>query len=151
MERTNFNVLSYFNYDIERVLDEFNNYYNIEYHKIPTYFRTIFLYFTNLSENALQTLIQAKYDIKNAQDLMKIIPIHKRALQSQEIINNIQQVKLPPTQYYGLYCFSYYFYEVFLDYIKFNNPKPLTKLASQIPIIEENITLLKTIIKKSPQ
>jgi hypothetical protein len=151
MERTNFNVLSYFNYDIERVLDEFNNYYNIEYHKIPTYFRTIFLYFTNLSENSLQTLIQAKYDIKNAQDLMKIIPIHKRELTSQDIMKNMQQVKLTPLQYYGLYCFSYYFYEVFLDYIKFNNPKPLNKLASQIPIIEGNINRLKIIIKKSPQ
>lgn len=150
MEINNYGILNYYNYDIEKVLDEFNNYYNIKQRKIPIHFQTIYLYFSNLSERSLRTLIQSNYNIKNAKEITRLIPIYQDYLTKDQIIQNMNDLNVTPMQYYGLISYSYYFYEVFLYYIRNDQEKQLIHLASRIPIIEYNLKLIERLIK-SPQ
>jgi hypothetical protein len=149
METNKYQVLSYFKYDIEKLLDEFNNYYSIKQVRMPNHFRTIFLYFSNLSEIGLQSLIHSQFDVKNAKQITKVLPSYPNRLTSKELRQNMSQLQMNPVHYEGLFTFSYYFYEIFLNYVKNNQAKPLLHLGSQMPIIENNIQLLKETIKGS--
>jgi len=77
MNPLTYHVLAYFNYDIEKLLDEFNHYYNIKYYEIPTYYQTTFMYFTHLSEIALQHLIKHRFPVKQAKALTRVLPGHR--------------------------------------------------------------------------
>lgn len=148
MNYLNYHVLSYFHYDLEKLLDEFNNYYTIKQYEIPTYYQTIFMYFTHLSEIGLQILIKSQFNVKDARQMVQILPAHLRLYTEQDFIQNMQQLRLPPIHYYGLFIYSYYFYEIYIDYLKNNYEKSLNHLASQLPIVEANIHLLNRIIRQ---
>lgn len=148
MYTNNERVLTYFKYDLEKLLDEFNTYYNIKHQEIPLYFRSIFLYFTNLSEIGLQTLLHANYNTHNAQELFYVLPSHLKVYTRDELLENMNQLGLSPIHYYGLFLFSYYFYETFLEYIKMSVERNLIELTTQIPNVETNALLLLEIIKR---
>lgn len=145
----NFSVLAYFNYDLEKLLDEFNHYYTIKYSAIPIYFRTIFLYFSNLSEISLQELIHSQFDVHKATILEKILPAHKQILTPEIVFRNMRDTNLPAIHYANLFRYCYFFYELFLTYIQTEQERNLIVLASQMPIIEYNLNLVAKVTKSS--
>lgn len=147
MTPTRDRILSYFKYDMESLLNEFNNYYNIKHQEMSRYLQTFFYYFSNLSEIGLQILIHSQYPIHEAKVLHLVLPNHEKIYTSNEFIQNMNQLNLRPEHYYGLFIFSYFFYERFLDYIKFGYEKPVEHIITQIPIIETNILTLLEVIK----
>lgn len=150
MMSTRDRILTYFKFDMETLLNEFNNYYNIKYKDMPLYLQTFFLYFSNLSEIGLQILIKSNYPIREAKHLHLILPCFERVYTREELLKNMQELQLHPVHYYGLFIFSYFFYERFLDFIKFGYEKPLDGIITQIPTIESNILTLLDIIKSPP-
>lgn len=140
-------ILTYFNYNLEALLDEFNNYYNIKHHEMPRYIQTFFHYFTNLSEIGLQHLIRTHFPVSDARQIHLVLPNHEKRYTKDEFFQNMHAINLHPDHYYGLFIFSYFFYERFLDYIKFAYEKPVENIITQIPTIEANILYLLKIIK----
>ncbi len=136
-------LIEYFNYDLEKALDEFNNYYVLKSPKIPLNIQVLYLYFSHLAENSLAFLINYNYNIKSAVDIINMPIIYIKPLSEVEIYNFLQKYQINPRHFYGLVGFSLYFFEFFLQYIKYNNDKYLFELYKNIPIIEDNLKLIR--------
>lgn len=142
----NENVIKYFKYDLEKILDEFNNYYNLKNTKIPLHIQVLYLYFSNLSENSLQLLINSNYNVKNALDIEYIPSFYTKAYNQQEINVIVKKSNIKPIHFYGLAAFSLYFFELFLKYIKYNHEGSLKVLFKNIPIVEHNLNLIHNLV-----
>lgn len=146
MNPLNYHVLAYFNYDSELLLDEFNHYYNIKQQEIPPYYLSIFMYFTHLSELGLQILIKNNYHFKQAQEISGILPAYIKIYTEDEFLYNMQRLKLKPLHYYGLFLYAYYFFEIYIDFLKNGYEKSLNHLSHQLPVIEANIRSLNRLL-----
>lgn len=146
MEFSKNNLIEYFNYDLEKLLDEFNNYYVLKSAKIPLQYQVLFLYFSHLAENSLQLLIDIKYNIKYATAIINIPSIYIKPYSRQEINHFLQKMGVNPKQFYGLTGFSLYFFEIFLQYIRYNDEKELLVILKNIPVIEKNLRTIYKII-----
>jgi len=146
MEYEKPNVIRYFNYDLEKILDEYNHYYVSKAQLMPVHIQVLYLYFSNLAENSLQILINSNYNVKSALDIENIPHLYIKPYSQTEINNLVKKSNLKPIQFYGLASFSIYFFEFFLKYTKYNHEDSLTILFKNIPIIEHNINLLHNLI-----
>ncbi|MDF2700725.1 MAG: hypothetical protein K0Q49_2288 [Haloplasmataceae bacterium] len=139
-------IIEYFNYDLEKMIDEFNNYYVLKAIKIPTHIQSLYLYFSHLAENSIQLLINSNYNVKNAFDIVNIPGIYIKPYSTEEINQFFQKTRLNHKHFYGLAGFSMYFFDIFYQYIKFNDAKGLDILFKNIPIVEQNLGLIHTLI-----
>jgi len=69
MQEQELTLIQYFNYDLEVLLDEFNNYYALKYNQLPLYVQALYLYFSHLAENSLELLIKSQFNYKQAYDI----------------------------------------------------------------------------------
>jgi len=77
-------LIEYFNYDLEKLLNEFNNYYVTRSQKIPLQIQTLFIYFSHLAENSLQLLINLNYNYKYAMDIVNVPSIYIKPYSEEE-------------------------------------------------------------------
>lgn len=146
METNKNSLIEYFNYDLEKMLDEFNNYYVLKSPKIPLNIQVLYLYFSHLAENSLELLINSKYNVKSAIDIVNMPIIYIKPFSDTELNSFLQKYRVNPKHFYGLLGFSLYFFEFFLQYIKYNNDKYLNELFKNITIIENNLKLIRKIL-----
>ena|SRR5690554_3163344 len=142
----NFNknsLIEYFNYNLENLLNEFNNYYIMKSRKLSLFIQTLYLYFSHLAENSLQLLINNNFAYQNALDIINIPNIYIKPYSKEEINLFLKNYQQNPQIFYGLSGFPLYFFKFFLNYIKYNDDKGLNLLFKNIPIIEENLDLIR--------
>jgi hypothetical protein len=139
-------LIEYFNYDLEKLLNEFNNYYVLKATKLPLYIQTLFLYFSHLAENSLQLLINNKYNYQNAIDVINVPNIYIKPYNETEINNFLNNYRQNPQIFYGLAGYPLYFFTNFLAYVKYNQEKGLNLINKNIPNIEHNLNLIRKYI-----
>lgn len=146
MNLNNKSLIEYFNYNLEKLLNEFNNYYVLKSANLPLYIQSLYLYFSHLAENSLQLLINNKFNYQYALDIVNIPNIYIKTYSEQEINLFLKNFRHNPQIFYGLAGFPLYFFTFFLNYIKYNDENGLILLFKNIPIIESNLHLIRQII-----
>lgn len=139
-------LLEYFNYNLETLLNEFNNYYITKSPTIPIFIQTLYLYFSHLAENSLQLLIKNKFNYQNALDILNTPNIYQKPYTQTEIQYFLRNYQHNPQIFYGLVGFPLYFFVFFLKFIKYNDDKDLNLLLKNIPIIENNLNMIRQLI-----
>lgn len=142
MEISKNTLIEYFNYDLEKLLNEFNNYYVLKSPKLPLQIQTLYLYFSHMAENSLQLLIKLNYNYKYALDIVNVPSIYIKPYSETEINQFLKNYRPNAQIFYSLAGFSLYFFEIFLKYVKYNQDKDIYLLFKNIPIIEENLNLI---------
>jgi len=139
-------LIEYFNYDLEKLLNEFNNYYVTRSQKIPLQIQTLFIYFSHLAENSLQLLINLNYNYKYAMDIVNVPSIYIKPYSEEEINQFLKNYRPNAEVFYGLTGFSLYFFDIFLSYVKYNQENDINLLFKNIPIIEENLRQIRKLV-----
>lgn len=146
MEDKELSLIQYFNYDLEVLLDEFNNYYSLKYNQLPLYIQAIYLYFSHLAENSLELLIKNQFNYKQAYDIVNVPRIYKKHFTEAEIHSYLKSYRPRGEIFYGLIGYPLYFFEAFLDYIRYEHEKRIHKILTNIPIIEDNLRLIRKLL-----
>ncbi len=136
-------LIEYFNYDLEKLLNEFNNYYVLKSPKIPLHIQSLYLYFSHLAENSLHLLIDLNYNYQHALDIINIPNIYIKPYKEEEINKFLHNYRSNTKIFYGLAGFSLYFFEAFLAYVKYTQEKNIYLIFKNIPIIEENLNKIR--------
>ncbi len=139
-------LIEYFNYDLEKLLNEFNNYYILKSPKLPLHIQALYLYFSHLAENSLELLIKLNFNYQNAHDIVNVPSIYIKPYSESEINQFLKNYQPNSKIFYGLTGFSLYFFEYFLQYAKFNQENDIQILFKNIPIIEANLKLIHKLI-----
>ncbi len=146
MELPKNTLIEYFNYDLESLLNEFNNYYVLKAAKLPLYIQSLYLYFSHLAENSLQLLIVNNFNYKKAYDIVNVPNIYIKPYSEEEINRFLKNYRPNGQIFYGLAGFSLYFFEFFLNYVKYTHEKGIHILLKNIPIIEDNLSLIRKLL-----
>ena len=146
MEYTENSLIKYFNYDLEKLLNEFNNYYVLKSGKLPSYIQALFLYFSHLAENSLHVLIDNNYNIRYAKEIEYVPKIDRKVFTAEEMTAIIRNKPLNPVIFYALTGFSLNFFEKFLLYIKYGDEKGIHLLLKNLPVIEDNLHLIRGLL-----
>ena len=85
-------ITEYFNYDLEKIIDEFNHFYSAHQQTLTPHFQSLYLYFSHLAENSIQLLINSNYNVNHALDIDYVPSIYIKPYSKEEInqflINN---------------------------------------------------------------
>lgn len=146
METGKHSLIQYFNYDLEKLLNEFNNYYVLKSPKLPLHMQSLYLYFSHLAENSLDLLINEKYNYQHALDIVNIPNIYIKPYSEEEINRFLNNYRPNTKIFYGLAGFSLYFFESFLAYVKYNQEKDINEINKNIPIIEKNLSKIRKLL-----
>lgn len=146
MQEQELTLIQYFNYDLEVLLDEFNNYYALKYNQLPLYVQALYLYFSHLAENSLELLIKRQFNYKQAYDIVNVPRIYKKRFTETEVYNYLKNYQPRGEIFYGLIGYPLYFFEALLDYIKYEQERGIHKILMNLPIIEENLRLIRKLL-----
>lgn len=146
MEIKENSLIEYFDYDLERLLNEFNNYYVLKAKNLPLYIQSLYLYFSHLAENSLQLLITENFNHKKAIDILYVPNMYIKPYSEEEINSFLKNYQANTKIFYGLAGFSLYFFVYFLAYIKYSDEKGINLILKNIPIIEKNLNLIHRLL-----
>ncbi|HEY8364852.1 MAG TPA: hypothetical protein VIK84_04700, partial [Haloplasmataceae bacterium] len=102
MEIKENSLIEYFDYDLERLLNEFNNYYVLKAKNLPLYIQSLYLYFSHLAENSLQLLITENFNHKKAIDILYVPNMYIKPYSEEEINSFLKNYQANTKIFYGL-------------------------------------------------
>lgn len=132
-------LLRHFDFNLERIVDEFDLYFKDRSETMPNHIKSLYYYYSHLAENAVVLLVRSNFKFPKKQELYENPSIVLDLIPDEVIEERLNDQSVSKYHYLGILQFPLGFYVSFLEYIQFDIEKPLQLYFKNIPLVEQNI------------